>query len=238
MKLYSPKESAMPESDLESVREALRRLSVPPESPQFFEELQERMREHDRAAARRWRGTTVALAAVAVSAIAAAAVMAATFSGGSTVERTVSCATKSAAVEISASATNPISRAAGAGISAGLTNTAKSSLLAFDTNHGGFVLSAAACRTVKETVPLARSGLPSTGVYRAGNYASLDGHCTAPARVLLHVRLHLDSAGKPQNATFAVWQAAKQTKLAKPIAFIQWSPQRTLTYLSPRCVTH
>lgn len=82
------------QTQADDVREALRRLSVPPESPRFFEELRGELHAQDRRAARRWRLASIALAAVAAAAVAAAAVLAgvAARSGATVVlDRTVSC---------------------------------------------------------------------------------------------------------------------------------------------------
>ena len=214
------------------VRDVLHELSVPPESPEFFDELRERMHEHDRAHARRWRRASVGVA-VAVAAITAAGVFAAARSGGgSTLERTVSCATTSATVQVNANATFPKLPVASASVSTG-----KTALFSIDTMDKGFVLGGSRCRPAAARIPLARAGLPSEGVYSAGAYRGLMAYCTAPGRVFLRFRVHLDSAGRPENARIAVWGRSGRTKPLRPLAFLQWSAPRLLTYVSSRCTT-
>jgi hypothetical protein len=222
----------MPTTD----RERLEELPVPPESVRFFEDLRERMQEHDRASAARWRRVSAALAVVAAAAIAAVAVVAATFGGASTVDRTVSCATKDGAVHVFANATIPQIAGASAGVTTGPV-TPVTQLFAVDTRYSGFLLDRSRCRTVRTKISLARAGLPSAGVFVAGNSRGLGGHCAATGHVILRLRVHLDSSGKPEDAKVAVWNESKQQKPTRPIAFLQWSPQRLLTYLSPVCVT-
>jgi hypothetical protein len=221
----------MPTTD---VRDVLRELSVPQEAPEFFDELRERMREHDRTHARRWRRASVAAAAVAVLAITAAAVFAATRGSGSTVDRTASCATTNGAVQLTANAELPNPKVASAGL---WTENSLTTLFAVDTRYSGFTLNGSRCRAAAARIPRARSSLPSAGTYDAGDFRGLTAYCPAARRVVVHFRVHLDSAGKPLDAKIAVWGRTRRAKPLRPLAFLQWSPQGVVTYLSSRCTT-
>jgi hypothetical protein len=215
-------------------REAVERL-LPPEGPGFFDAFWARAATEERLCARRWRRISAGLAAVTAAALAAAAVFAATVGTGSTVDRTVSCSTEDGAAHIFANATNPIVKAASALVSTGPVQPS-TSLLGVDTRYSGFTLSSSRCHATTKRIPLTRSGLPSAGVYAAGDYQGLVGHCAVGAHVLLHLRLHLDADGKPLDAKLAVW-AAPTTQKIRAVAFLRWSPKRLLGYLSPGCTT-
>jgi hypothetical protein len=181
----------------------------------------------------------ISMCAVAVAAIAAAPVSAS--SSGTTIDRTLSCAVHDGAI-VDAWATDPRINAAGAFVS---TSHGSLSLLAFDTAHQGITVKTPACRAVRRRIPLTRSGLPSAGIFSAGAYEGLDTHCPISGRAYIRLRLHLDSGGTPMSGQLAVWGEAKVkvktkkgTKLEeelRPLAFAQWSPARTRTYLSSIC---
>ena len=72
----------------------LDRLAAPPARTGFHDELWDRVEAAERAATRRWRRTSIALAVIAIGAIATATSLAAalnTGSGRSVVDRTYSC---------------------------------------------------------------------------------------------------------------------------------------------------
>jgi hypothetical protein len=181
----------------------------------------------------------IATCALAVTAIAAAPVSAG--SSETTIDRTLSCAVHDGVI-VDAWATDPRINAAGAFVS---TSHGSLSLLAFDTAHQGIAVKTPACRAIRRKIPLTRSGLPFAGTYSAGAYEGLDGHCPVSGRAFIRLRLHLDSGGTPVSGQLAVWRQAKVkvktkkgTKLEKelrPLAFAQWSPARTRTYLSSIC---
>ncbi len=213
------------------VRDTLERLCVPPESPEFFEELRGLMQAQDRSQARRWRRTGVALAAVAVAALAAAAVVAGTRGGGTTIDRTVSCRTQlTAGVRSFGIDALPIPQGFDYAV-LGVTTGHTGQLLVVDTRFKGFQLDGSSCRPVKRQIPLIRAKLPSAGVYGAGVFSGFGARCLLPGRVLLRVRLHLDAAGKPQSALLALRLQTKN----RPVAFVRWSPKRVAAYLSPLC---
>ena len=174
----------------------------------------------------------VALAAFAVAAVAATAVLAKPRGGGSTVNRTVSCAAQYD-IDLSAFARRP-DIGAGETLSSSHTSVV---LIGFDTSHKGFTLDGSACRPAKAKIPLKRAGLPLGGTYAAGDYASFDGRCVLSGKVLVRMRLHLDGSGTPASGALAVWRhvKTKHGKHLKPLAFVQWSPAHVRAYLDPAC---
>lgn len=229
----------MPDQD-EVVRQALRALDVPPERPTFFEELRRAVSEHERASARVWRRATVALGAITIPAVAAAAVLAATLSGGSAVERTVSCRTQGGGLHMNAFATDPAAGAPGVGASGALVATgATTSLLGVDSRYGGYTLSSSLCYATNKRIPLARAGLRSVTTSSAGQYGGPVVYCPVTASVRLRFRIGLDGSGKPQSASISVWSQPKPGSAAKshPIAFVSWSQARSATYYASSCTT-
>jgi hypothetical protein len=181
----------------------------------------------------------VALAAVVVSVLAVAAVRAepraGSASGGSTVNRTVSC-TIDSSVEITANAKRP-----DIGAAAGVYSNRSVYLIGFDTAHDGFVLDSSACQPAKVKIPLTRSGLPLAGAYAAGDYTGFEGLCSFSGSVFVHMSLQLDGSGMPQAAKLAVWHQVKvkvkgrKHRVLKPLSFVQWSPAHTRAYLAAFC---
>jgi hypothetical protein len=213
------------------IRARLARLEPPPRRDGFERELWERIQTAERAAARRWRLASVTLGAVAIAAIAAVAVLAATRGGGSTVDRTVSCATEvQGGVHQFGISAQPIPQSFDYATLTVFTG-GSTLLLGVDTRFKGFTLGSA-CKPVKKSIPLARAKLPLEGVSKKGEFGSaVYGRCLLPGRVLIRMKLHLDSGGKPLSAVLAV----RMVKKHRPVAFVTWSPNKAVGYLSPLC---
>lgn len=183
--------------------------------------------------------------AVAVAIVAAAVVGAVVAPAGANrqaqerVDRRVSCKTATGALNISAFARNPAVGAAAADIGTG-DPSRPIVLVGVDTRYKHYTLGSS-CRRVTRRVALTHRGLTSAGVVRAGDYRSPIVYCAATAHVLLHFQISFDAAGKPASATMAVRSQPKLhngiTPRSKPIGYVQWSPQRSVTYYSSRACT-
>jgi hypothetical protein len=170
----------------------------------------------------------VVATAIAVSAPAAA-------DQTNIIERKVSCATEHGALQMDVFAR--IAGAASANIHTGDPNAMPPSiLLAVDTRVKHYVLGDS-CRRAAKRIALTHRGLTSAGVVHAGDYPSPAIFCGATKRVLLHFKLGFDAAGKPTIATVAVRTQPRAGHKSKPIGYVQWSPQRSVTYYSSRACT-
>ncbi|HET7572349.1 MAG TPA: hypothetical protein VFJ77_06745 [Gaiellaceae bacterium] len=210
------------------LHDRLERLTVPERRPEFLDELRGRLQEEDRASARRWRRVAVCAAAIALGAAAAASVVAAVArGGGSTVDRTVSCATGDmGGTRGFGLDAVPVQRSFGYGSLGVTTDQGSTNLFVLDTRFKGFQLDGRSCHTTRAEVPLTRRGLPST--------PSQSGRCIfLPARILVRVRVRLDASGKPRSALVAVRMIRKQRQ--RPLAFAKWSPKRARTWFSTAC---
>jgi hypothetical protein len=177
---------------------------------------------------------TVVATAIAVAAPAAA-------DEASVIERKVSCVTELGALQMGVFARNPAAGAAAANIHTGDPNAPTPNiLLAVDTRYKHYVLGDG-CRRVVKRIALTHRGLTSSGVVHGGDYRSPTIYCAATARVLLRFRLGFDASGKPVSATMAIRTQPKarggKKPKSKPIGYVQWSPQRSVTYYSPACTS-
>lgn len=241
----------------DETREALRRLSVPPERPRFFEELRVRLQEHDRAAARRWRLTAIGAAAIAVVAVAAASVLAASSGGPSTsgkttvVDRTISCQvapTRQVYVDawvtrhVGAEQNNPArDLPALVGVATwpryAKPNDTRSAIVGqfgFNAANKGLVVDGVRCRTSHERVPLRPGDLPANGTATASFKGGIGQLCPAAGRVLVHYRVN-QTGGIPQRAQVAI---RDDDKRLTPLAYIDWTPKRVTTFTPNSCSTY
>jgi hypothetical protein len=153
------------------------------------------------------------------------------------VRRTVSCATKLGALQISAFATNPSIGTANVSITTGDPNNSPTGLLGLSSQQPRYGLGGA-CRSVTKPVALSHRGLVSAGVVHSGDIRWPTAFCGASRRVLVRFALALSSSGKPVSATIAIaTQPTAHGKKSKPIGFVQWSPSRSVTYHAPSCTT-
>jgi hypothetical protein len=253
----SQKECVVPRLEDET-KDALRRLSVPAEGPRFFEELRGRMQEHDRAAARRWRLTSLALGAAAVSALAAASVLAAasihSAPAGKTavVDRTISCRVAPTQYGVYVAAWVTIHRAADQNNPAylfpanvGVTtwqrnakpNDPRSPLigqLAFNSAKKGVFVDRVRCRSSKRRVPLGPARLPSNGTNTESFKGGIQQVCRGAARILVHYRV-TETGGVPQKAQVAV---RDDNRRLTPLAYLDWTPKRVTTFTPISCSTY
>jgi hypothetical protein len=218
----------------ESVSDALEGLPVPPERPEFFEELWKQAELRERASARRWRRGTAALTVVVVGAASAAGVLA--FGRGSNVlDRTLRCTVEPHGglpyLNLIADPTMP-GTASGTTFPASLSLTTgdNTQLFAFDTAHSGLVLDNSSCHPAR-TFALSRAGLPSSGVFKGGQSLGFNFACRLPGPVVFRLRVVRDHAGTPTNATLAV----RLGKHSRPIAYVLWTPKRVAAYATTRC---
>jgi hypothetical protein len=218
----------------ESVRDALERLPVPPEQPEFFDEPWKQAELRERASARRWRRGTVVLVVVVIGAASAAGVLAFT-RGSNVLDRTLRCAVEPHGglpyLNLIADPTIP-------GTAPGTTFPASMSLItgdntqlfAFDTAHSGLVLDSSSCHPAK-TIVLARASLPSSGIFKGGQSLGFKFACNLPGPVVFRLRVARDHAGTPTSATVAV----RLGKQSRPIAYVVWTPKRVAAYATVRC---
>jgi hypothetical protein len=217
-----------------SVRDALERLPVPAEQPEFFDDLWKEAERRERASARRWRRGTAVLAVVVVGAASAAGVLA--FGRDSNViDRTLRCVVKPHGglpyLNLIADPTIP-------GTAPGTTFPASMSLItgdnaqlfAFDTAHSGLVLDNSSCHPAK-AFTLARAGLPSSGVFKGGQSLGFNFACHLAGPVVFRLRVVRDRAGTPTSAAVAV----RLGKQSRPIAYVLWTPKRVAAYATGRC---
>lgn len=182
------------------------------------------------------RAVAFAATAAAIGAALAAAPAASGHLTQSRVDRTMSCSTSAGALQIIAFPTNPRAGAAGAGISTGPPSSLGEFLVGVDTRYKNYKMSST-CRAVKSHVAFTHRGLTSPA---GGSSGTVD--CPVPHHILLRFRLGFDSSGKPVTATIAVWtqpsaHTGKRAPKSRPIGFVQWSPQRSVTYYSSACIS-
>jgi len=155
------------------------------------------------------------------------------------VRRTVSCTTEEKALKLWAFATNPATGSASVTISTGDPNV-PIDLLGMSSSQTRYGLDSR-CRTVPKRVVLGRRGLASAGAVHAGDIQSPTVYCAATPRVLMRLRISYNAAGKPVNATIEILTQPKPRKgttpKSKPIGYVRWSPQRSVTYYSSSACT-
>lgn len=235
----------------DDVREELRRLSVPPESPRFFEKLRGELHAHDRRAARQWRVASISLAAVAASAVAAAAVLAgvaARAGAGPTVviDRTISCrVAPTHAVYLSAWVTrqNPYEPPPGQ-VAPGLVGVTtwprvnpsnRNDLVAqfaFNAAESDVHVDSMQCGRTRSTVRFGPARLSPNGTDTRTFVGGIDQVCTGSPRVLIHYRI-VETSGLPRTAQVGIRDDSAR---ATPLAYVEWSPKRVTTFTNGNCV--
>lgn len=238
--------------------DALRRLVVPPERPRFFEELRGRILEHDRAAARRWRLTSLAFAAIAISVVAAASVLAAASSHSSAagktivVDRTISCRVASKQYGVYVGAWVTIHRAADQNnpadvfpASVAVTTWQRNAnpsdprspligQLAFNSSKQGISVDRLRCGGSRRHVPLGSAGLPSNGTNTESFKGGIQQVCRGATRILIHYRV-TEVGGRPRQAKVAIRSdSARMT----PLAYVDWTPKRVTSFTPISCTTY
>lgn len=225
----------------------LGRLAAPEPRPGFHDELWERVEAAERAATRRWRRTSIALAVVAVSAVAAATALAATLASSqrtSVIDKTLSCATElqgqRPVIWVQANVkTQQIPVASLEVLTTPDTNSAATSpasqQLAVAAAKDGFGVDDATCAPSHRRVPLAASGLPASTTITTTFLGSFWQSCAIADRahadrVLLHVHVTL-AGGVPTRAELAVRNEATN----KAIGYIVWTATRVSSFFAQTC---
>jgi hypothetical protein len=152
------------------------------------------------------------------------------------VRRTVSCATKLGALQISAFATNPTIGTANVSITTGDPNNGSVGLIGLSSQQPRYGLNGG-CHSVTKRVALSHRGLVSAGVVHSGDIRWPTAYCSASRRVLVRLAIGLNSSGKPVSASIAIATQPVRGKKSKPIGFVQWSASRSVTYHAPSCTT-
>jgi hypothetical protein len=227
----------------EWVHATLERVRVPEESPTFFSELWEEAQARERAAARRWRRTSVVLAFVAALAISAAAVLGASAphraAAGVTELRAVCSAQDTGGLAAFSIGAKPSGKpdpslinvkpppgyhidpsiwiATGSASSFGGGN-----VFSLNTYLSGYQLDRHVCSTTTLPIALTRKGLPAAGVQLTNENTELVRRCLGTGRFAFRIRITTSKAGVPASAKLAVVRA----RTGKPLAYYEWSPTR------------
>ena len=228
----------------DSIHDELAELPVPPESPQFFDDLWRHANERERAVARRWRRTALALAIVALGAVASAAVLA-TSTGAATNVADVrgSCASQYQGgfpvVTTHAEPTDkpkpgetlPTPPAGFKPVQGLWVETPGQTFLTLSPFSVGFTVDRRACTTYKKKIDFGHAGLGPAQTYRIGDYANFEHRCLDVARIAFRVRVEMDQSGRPTRAQLAIVRA----KTGVPLMYVDWTADKVVGYASRRC---
>ena len=228
----------------DSIHDELAELPVPPESPQFFDELWRRANERERAVARRWRRTALALGVVALGAVASAAVLA-TSTGAATNVADVrgSCASQyQGGLPVVTAHAQPTDKPKpgetlptpppGFKPVQGLwIDTPSQTFLTLSPFAVGFTVDRRACTTYKKKIDLGHTGLGPAQTYRNGDYTTFEHRCLDVARIAFRVRVEMDGSGQPTRAQLAIVRA----KTGVPLMYVDWTADQVVGYASKRC---
>jgi hypothetical protein len=155
------------------------------------------------------------------------------------VRRTVSCTTEEGALKLWAFATNPTMGSANVTISTGNPNV-PTGLLGISSTQQHYGLDSR-CHTVAKRVVPSRRGLASAGVVHAGDIQAPTVYCAATRRILMRLLISYNSSQEPVSATIEILTQPKARSGKKPkskrIGYVQWSPQRSVTYYSAACTS-
>ena len=215
----------------ESVRDELGRLPMPPERPEFFDDLWKQAELRERASARRWRRVSAVLAVVVIGSTSAAGVLAFGRSGGKVVDQTYVCRSEnvggvnqfSALVVVNL---RQVAFEAGTGASTILANgnKKKKDALLVDATH---------CQQVNQSIPLAAAGVPLKVRLRASssNPQISDGSYCWVGRAVFRIRVSFNSSGVATSTLVAI----RNARTAKPIAFVQEVGPRYTLFSAAAC---
>ena len=149
----------------------------------------------------------------------------------------MSCATLEDGLQLSAFATNPQIGSANVTISTG-NPTLPTALLGVSSTQRHYGLDGR-CHTVAKRIVPNRRGLTSAGAVHAGDIRAPSVYCGATRRVLIRLVFSYSSSQKPVSATIEVLTQPKahNGKKSKRIGYVQWSPQKSVTYYSSACTS-
>lgn len=200
-------------------------------------------------------GVVVVATAAAIAAASAAGVLAVSHASGgtTTIDRTISCRLPTllggTRFSVGARVDEPsvqqlgktLPRPGGVGIGNGYqpehVYVAASKLIYFGTSgdikvdKDGYLFDKDHCTSARQ-IPLARSGLPSLGVFsRAGNVGFNDVCDVGAAPLIVRMRVVLAKPGTPAAALLVV----RAGKAQRPVAFVDWTPARVTAFASTAC---
>ena len=236
-------------SDDAFTRDVFEQLSVPPESPRFFVDLEQRLRAHDQAALRRWRRTAIAAVAFAVAAIAATGVMAATLaSPAKTFDQTVTCSnlTKGGLPVFSAGGAptgdpqldeNGKIRTPPPGFypptSMWVLTGDTMKLLIFSSGASGYQLDRSRCRKAATKPALGAHGLPAALTLTVDEPEKFGRRCINVAKITMRVQITSDAQGVPLKARLLILRAST----GKPLVYMQWTRKVMHSWAAASCAT-
>jgi hypothetical protein len=232
-------------SNDDSIHDELAELPVPPESPQFFDDLWRRANERERARARRWRRTALALAVVALGAVASAAVLA-TSTGAATNVADVrgSCVSsyQGGFPVVTAHGETTDKPQQGVTLPTPPPGFKPVQGLWIDTPGGktfltlspfsvGFTVDRRLCTAYKKRIDLGHKGLGAPETYHQGDYTYFEHRCLDVARIAFRVRVEMDQNGQPTRAQLAIVRA----KTGVPLMYVDWTADKVVGYAAKRC---
>jgi hypothetical protein len=180
-------------------------------------------------------GLAVAAATAGLSAHATSAAALST----STVDVTYSCPVQKAkVVSIYAGVALPALDSAGAlsfdtGIDRKTVNgtTTTKAQASVSPQKNGVKVDKKKCTKLKKPIPLSAKKLPYALSLTPGSRGYTNESCTAAAKVVFRLQVRL-TGGKPTSAVLAVRNADAKNK---PIALVNWSPQKVSAHLENAC---
>ena len=222
-------------------------LVAPPARPGFREDVLREGELHRRAASHRRRLIVLACAGILVASFSTAGVFA--LEAGGTprlIDRTMSCPVPVQGgvpvFHLAAAPRGKIRNEKGAVIDryAQLSVYVQESMQQYVYYEGvtnakkGFTTSLDQNCTKASPVVLAPSGLPKEGVYLR-NEPGLGGdygyRCLSGSRITIRMHANISTAGSPTSARLIV----RTGKKLRPVAYIDWRPDKVTTYLTPDC---
>jgi hypothetical protein len=242
----------VPDERDEWIRATLERARVPDESPTFFDELWETAQARERAAARRWRRVSLALAVAAVIAISSAAVLAASSPSRGTTGvvdvRGVCAATQMGGITVFSVGARPSNRPTspsqinvkpppGFHVDPSLwlqNGDPMYGAIVFSLTpfYSGYQLDRRSCTPTGLAIRLSRSGLSDASrVHLTEPSTQLVKRCLGVGRFAFRVRIVSDKTGVPVSAQLAVVRA----RTGKPLAYDRWTASRVDGWSAPSC---
>jgi hypothetical protein len=232
------------------IREALARTPLPPESDTFFDDLWEAAQARERAAVRRWRRVSLALAVVTAAAVSSAAVLAASpTSASASVDLTGVCFAQEQGGIPAFIVGAIVSGARRPGVSPTakpppgyhvdptiwITTTAglvpnEAPVFSLNFQFSGYQLDRRACPPTPMKVEFSREGLPNA-VHLGVKNLQLVRRCLGPVRFAFRIHVVTDRNGVPIRAQIA----AANARTGKRLVYIVWSPKRVDGWSAPSC---
>jgi hypothetical protein len=222
-------------------------LVAPPSREGFREELWERAEQQERRAARRWRPVAIAALVVAAAAISGAGVLARGGQASVTIDRTIACpvpirggvpvfhlfAQARGKYLFQGKLTGSAAQLAVGTTAPGLSS--REDFVSVTSFRGGFGIDQQRCHAASQ-IALERSGLPKDADYlpnQPGVGGMFGATCLSASTITVRLRTRIAASGAPVWAKLAV----RSGKKLRPIVYVDWTPDKVTTYLSPDCRT-